>query len=605
MSDKLHGYHGVLLDINLTTGKIERTPLQDEDARLFVGGRGLGAKLLWDRIRKPGLDPMSPDNPLMFMPGPFCGLPIPSASRTCIVTKNPATSPLKSKHRHASTVTYSNFGGFFGPEIRFAGYDGIVVTGKASSPVYICIDDDKVEIRDASQYWGMKTDAFDNRIRKDLGDTNFETCYIGPAGENGVKYSAVIHTSARGSGRGGPGCIMGSKNLKAIAIKGSQVPTVADHKGFLAALDDVRNSFRTWSSLDRWRRYGTASALLTSSDGGTQAVKNFREGTFLEIDKIGGVAAEQEFWVKDSACYLCPLACHKSGTVRKGPYAGTFHDGPEYETGTMLGANLLVSDLGGLMKAITDTDDLGLDHISVGNVIGFLMEAYEKGHIDQSYLDGVDLKWGDVNSILTMLEKIALRDGIGDLASRGVRALATDIGHGSEKYAIQCKGQEFAAWNAHVRTTQGVCYASSNRGACHLNGSSARSQNRAAVIDAIGACRFARGGYGSDGMLRLMTAITGDEWTEEHFFQIGERIFNLEKCFNYREGFRRRDDAIPDRFFEEPLTIGPKKGAVQKREDYEKAMDKLYTDRGWSAKSTKPSKNKLKELKLDFAAAKI
>jgi len=605
MTDTLHGYHGVLLDVNLSSGEIKRISLPPEDAHGFLGGRGLGVKLLWDRISQPGLDPLSPKNPLMVMPGPFCGFPIPSASRTCFVTKSPTTSPISSKYPHASTITYSNFGGFLGPEIRFAGYDGIVITGRAASPVYLVIDDEKVEIRDAGKYWGMKTDAFDRAIMKELGDRRFETCYIGPAGENGVRYSAILHTSARGAGRGGAGCVMGSKHLKAIAVKGSQTPPVADHKRFLTALEDVRASFKKYSGLANWRRYGTASALISSSDNGTQAVKNYREGTFRDIDKIGGVAAEQTLWVRDTACFCCPLACHKTGAVRSGPYAGTTHDGPEYETGTMLGANLLIGDMGGLMRAIADVDNLGLDQISAGNVLGFLMEAHEKGHIDTKFLDGIDLKWGDIDSALKMLDKIAYRDGVGDLASRGVRALSEAIGADSKSFAIHSKGQEYAAWNAHTRKTQVLCYVSCNRGACHLNGHNPRSQNQYAALDSTGYCRFATGGFGKNGITELLSAITGSEWTEEDYLLTGERIYNLEKCFNYREGFRRRDDQIPDRFFTEPLTEGPKKGAALDREEFVRMMTGYYQERDWDPQTTKPNADKLLTLGLDFAARKI
>ena len=293
----------------------------------------------------------------MFMPGPFSGFPIPSASRTCVVTKSPRTSPLQSKHPHASTVSYANMGGFFGPEIRFAGYDAIVVTGKSATPVYLYIDDDKVEIRDAGKFWGMRVDEFDRRFVDELGDRRFRSCYIGPAGENLVSYASILNTAARAAGRGGVGCVMGSKKLKAIAVRGSRMPEVAEHGKFLALLSEIRKNFRdnfkdSWMKLEDWRRYGTAFALTMASDNGVMAVKNYAEGTFPEVGKISGVAAEERIWIRDFACFCCPLACKKAGIVRRGPYAGLVHDGPEYETGTMLGPNLMISDLEAVMKAI-------------------------------------------------------------------------------------------------------------------------------------------------------------------------------------------------------------------------------------------------------------
>ena len=598
MANRIPGYHGVLLDVNLSTGKVQRKPLSPEDAHTFIGGRGLGMKLLWDAIPEPGVDPLSAENPLMFMTGPYSGLPIPSASRTCVVTKSPLTSPMNSGYPHASTLVYSNVGGFFGPEIKFAGYDGIIVTGKADKPVYLFIEDDRVEIRDARKFWGMKTNDFDKEIIKELGDRKFETCCIGPAGENRVRFSAIVHTSARAAARGGVGCVMGSKNLKAIAVKGTKMANVADQRMFIECLENARKTV----DQETYFRYGTARLLTMSSEWGSQAVKNFREGTFPDIDRIGAVAAEQNLWVRDTSCYCCPMACHKVGVVRDGPYAGIYHDGPEYETGTMLGPNLLISDLGGLMKEIADADNYGMDIISLGNVLGFLMEAYDKGYLDRNKLDGVDLKWGNVESAITMIDKIARRDGFGDRAAQGVKSLSSIIGRDSHKFAIHCKGQEVAAWNVHVDMSGAMTYVTANKGACHLNGESPARQNFIASVDSLGVCMFVIwAGVESDMMASLLRAITGQPWDAETYLKAGERIFNLEKCFNYREGFRRHDDSLPDRFFEEPLTVGPHKGAILKRDEFEKALDDYYTERDWDPRTTKPSKEKLSSLGLEFA----
>jgi aldehyde:ferredoxin oxidoreductase len=600
MSKQGQGYHGVILDIDLSTGKTEKKPIPIEDTANFVGGRGLGMKILWDRLKTPGIDALSPENPLMFMPGPLSGFPVPSSSRTCVVTKSPRTSAIASEYPQASTVSYSNMGGFFGPEIRFAGYDGIVITGKASSPVYVFIDDDRVEIRDAEGFWGMGTDQFDKKFTEELGDRRFRTCYIGPAGENLVSYACIINTAARAAGRGGTGCVMGSKNLKAIAVRGTKMPTVADHRRFLEVLEEARNGFKGTESTMRWRYAGTAGALPWSSGRGSQAVKNYREGTFEEIDRIGYEAAREKAWIRDFACYCCPLSCKKSGVVKTGSHPGLVHDGPEYETGTMFGSNLLVSDLGGLLKEIFAGDDYGIDIISAGNVIGFLMENYEKGNIDKAFLDGIDLTWGNVNAVLKMIDKIAYRDGVGDLASQGVKAVAEGIGKESHKFAIHVKGHELAAWNVHVDPGMGISYVSSNRGACHLNGRTLEEQNSNAMIDSTGVCLFADYGFGVMSLQNLLTAVTGIEWTKEEYLKAGERVFNLEKMFNFREGFRREDDALPDRFFEEPLTMGPGEGAVLDRGEFAAMLDEYYEKRGWDPKTTKPTKAKLESLGLSF-----
>lgn len=593
-----YGYNGRILNIDLTTGKIEKLPVAQDDLIKFVGGRGLGMKILWDHLKKPGVDPFSNENPLIFMTGPFSGFPVPSSSRTCVITKSPITSPIHSSYSSASTVTYSNVGGFFGPELKFAGYDGIVITGKANELCYIVIDDDKVEIRDARKFRGMRTDAFDRTILEELRDRRFKTVYIGPAGENLVRYASILHTSARAAGRGGVGCIMGSKNLKAIAVKGTKQPFVANHKRFLTALERARLALKNSPRTKSWMELGTASFILESSHAGTETVRNFREGTFPEVYKISADTARREVWVRNIACYCCPLACKKSGRTQ-GKYGGIVHDGPEYETGTMFGSNLLISDMAGMLKAVYNVDDLGLDAISTGNVIGFLMEAYEKGMIDSKFLDGIDLKWGSVEATLAMIDKIAYRDGVGDLASKGVKALSQKIGHGSEKFAIHVKGLELAAHNIQANPPRALCYATANRGGCHLNGDSIEMQNMRAMIDSTGICLFAAFDPSlEDPMLTLLSSITGLEYDKATFAKTGERGFNLEKMFNYREGFRREDDWLPDRFFEDAFTIGPKKGAVLDRDKFREMITQYYTGRGWNTETSKPGESKLKELGL-------
>jgi aldehyde:ferredoxin oxidoreductase len=598
MTDTINGYNGIILDVDLSSGKIEKKAINSEDLKNFVGGRGLGVKLLWDRLKdRPGTNALGPHNPLLFMPGPLSGFPAPSSSRTCVVTKSPMTSPKKSKYAYASTVSYANMGGFFGPELRFAGYDGLMITGQAASPVYLYINDDAVEIRDSGKFWGMGTDQFDKEFLVELDDPRFRTCYIGPGGENLVRYACILNTAARAAGRGGTGCVMGSKKLKAIAVKGTGQPEVGNHKLFLGALEKARKKFKDPKIYGRWRKAGTAAGLEYLSGQGIQAVKNFREGTFTEVDKIGATASLKT-WVRSFACYCCPLACKKSGKTTDSPFAGLIHDGPEYETGTMLGANLMISDHAGMMKAIYISDDYGLDIISLGNTIGFLMEAYDKKLIDKNFLDGIDLKWGDVNATIEMIHRIASRKGIGDLASQGVKALADKIGQDSHKFAMHVKGHELAAHNCHANPPRAMCYATANRGACHLNGTSIKQQNLIALADSIGVCLFAVGGYGIDGRLigKLMSGITGA--ANNNPLQTGERIYNLEKLFNYHEGFTRADDVVPDRFFEEPLTVGKKKGAVLTRDQFKTMMDDFYSQRGWDVETSEPKAEKLKSLGL-------
>jgi aldehyde:ferredoxin oxidoreductase len=559
-------------------------------------------KILWDRLPNPGTDALAPENPLMFMPGPFSGLPIPSASRTTVVCKSPRTSPINSPYPKASTISYASMGGFFGPEIRFAGYDGIIVHGKASHPVYLHLDDDKVEIKDASRFWGMKTDEFDVKFIEHLGDRRFRTCYIGPAGENLNPMACILNTAARAAGRGGTGCVMGSKNLKAIAVRGTGMPNVADHKAFLGLLEKIRASFaQDTEQRQFWRLGGTTNLLESASQRGVQAVKNYQEGTFEEVHKIGTQASREQIWKRDFACFCCNLACKKSGNA-KGAYGGLVHDGPEYETGTMLGTNLMISDLAGLQKAIYVADDYGIDIISAGNAIGFLMEAYEKQLIDLQFLNGIDLQWGSVDATLEMLHLMGNMQGVGKFASMGVKHLSEIIGQGSEQFAIHVKGHELAAWNVHAAPGwYGISYATCNRGACHMHGGSVNAQNGLAIRDSIGACNFANNWYnGEMAYHHFLKAITGLDWTAEDLNRAGERIVNMERIFNHREGFTRADDQIPERFYLDAPTIGQAKGVKVDREQFIQIMNDHYTQRGWDLAEAAPDREKRIELNLEF-----
>ncbi|MHC1776714.1 MAG: aldehyde ferredoxin oxidoreductase family protein [Lentimicrobium sp.] len=602
MENNIPGYFGRILDVNLTTGEIRKTQLSKEILKDFAGGRGLGMKLLFDRLSRPGISAFSQENVLLFMPGPFSGLPLPSSSRTCVVTKSPRTSPLKSDFPDASTVSYSNIGGFFGPELRFAGYDGLAITGKSEKPVYLYIKDDQVEIRDASAYWGMGTDELEARLIKDLGSDRFRSCYIGPAAEKLVPLASVLNTAARAAGRGGTGAVMGSKLLKAVCVSGSGIPNVADPVRFHELLEKARQSFsedtpsRKW-----WREGGTSNALEESSLGGTMAVKNYSEGTFNEVQKIGTGASRKEIWKRDFACYCCYLACKKSG-MAKGAYGGLVHDGPEYETGSMLGSNLLISDLAGLNKCIAVADDLGLDIISAGNIIGFLMEAYDKKLIDKAFLDGIDLPWGSVDATIALLKKMGANEGIGKKANMGVKKLAEIIGQGSEAFAIHVKGHELAGWNVHKAVDWfGISYTTANRGACHMNGGAASPQNQSALRDSLGICSFVEEWYINDiSFANIMSAITGFEWSNESLEMVGERIYNLEKMFNYREGFRREDDQLPERFYTDAYTGGPAAGIRVDRLHFIQLIESYYDSRGWDKLTSKPTSDKLNELGLAY-----
>jgi len=598
------GYHGVLLEVDLTNRRVNEIDLNPADAENFIGGEGLGAKLLWDYLKKPGIDPMSPENPFMIMIGPFDGYPIPYAARFVTYSKSALTSTIDPKYPNGSTIGYATGGGFLATEIKLAGYDGLIFTGKAEDPVVVVINDGKVEIRDGRKYWGMATYQCEQELLKDLGDRGYEICSIGPSAENGVRISAVLHSMGRAAGRGGTGAVMGSKNLKAVAVKGTRQPAVGDHKLFLEQLAKLRESMRNSTP----SRYGTASSLVSSSDRGNQTTRNYREGTDLDAVTISGLYAENSYWTRHIACYCCPQACKKIGVGRGGKWGKWVVEGPEYETGTMLGTNLLIHDYMGMMKLIGEADDYGFDQIDIGNVIGFLMECYEKGVIDRKFLGGVDLQWGDVQASRDVMRMIAYRENdVGQLAALGVKKMAEQFGQGTEAYAIHSKGQGYAAHRRATSPEGALGYITSNRGACHLVSGSASGHNNGTLNNSLVICNFGgRGGFSEVGIPELLSTITGITWDQDKYSLTGERIFNLEKCFNYREGFRREDDEwVPARFYTEPLTVGPAAGATYDPKVVSQALDRVYTDHGWDVKTSKPSEAKLRELGLDYAWKEI
>lgn len=593
-----NGYMEKMLEIDLTTGNIKTTDTHMKYAKTFIGGRGLGGRLLWDMLKDkdPGLDPTSPDNPLMFLTGPMTGTPLPAPSRITVYTKSGNTKPLNSPYEHASTVAWSCAGGMFAPELKFAGYDGVIITGKANSPVYIVIDNDQVEIRDAKHLWGQGTNKTDKMLREELGP-DFKHMYIGPAGENGVYYAGIITESSRAAGRSGVGRVMGSKNLKAIAVRGDQIVPV-DHKKVQEARVFLMDLIKNWSAYEQWRRWGTAAMLTQSGQVGTQITKNYQEGTYEHTRKINAVAADNSFWVRHRACYQCPIRCMKIGCIPEGPYQGTIAEGPEYETGTLHGSNLYAQDLYGMMASIEKADDLGFDSISVGNVIAWAMECYEKGILTKADLGGLDLTWGNMDAAIKLQEMICRGEGIGKTLAKGVMRAAEEVGKGSEELAMHVKGSELAAWGIRANHGFGVVYGTSTRGACHQVGPSVLVQHERSLCDTIVACRFVYYGLGSDPLREAFNAVTNFNFSKEEFLQVGERLWNQEKVFNAREGFRREDDYVPKRF-QTPLTYGPKAGAVLTAEDQEKILDDYYTERGWDLKTSFPKEGKLKELGLD------
>ena len=597
------GFTGKVLEIDLNRHQYSIIGTDLKAAEQYLGGRGLGIKTLWDRISTAGMDPLSPDNPLMFWASPISGLPLAGASRLSVVTKAANTSPIDSPLPHASTVTYSSIGGHFAPALKQAGYDGLIITGRSARPLILVIDEGKISFRNAADLWGQTTTVTLNHLNRELGP-DFRLLTIGPAGENGVSFAGIVSDVRRTTARGGAGAVMGSKNLKAIAVRGSQPFSVHNLEGLTSLRRNIASLLANWSNYGHWRRWGPTPLLLSSDQAGMLTTQNFREGSWPEIAKLSIPVAEREFWVRHSACAHCTLKCVKVGQLSYGPWKGAIAEGPGYSAGAMLGSNCGVSDLGGLMKLIAQSDDLGLDPIAAGNVLGFVMDLYENGILQPSDFDGSSPNWGHIPSMLKLLDQIATRQGIGEILSLGVKKAATAIGSAAVPLAMHVKGQEMAGWNVPASHDFAIVYGTANRGASHQEGASIPEQHRRTFLDALGVCRFVYGAVGIAPFQQALTFATGWSCDDRTMLTVGERIWNLEKMFNIREGFRRADDLLPQRMTSLVFTAGPKKGATFSAEKQETLLDKYYTDRGWDKKTSLPSPEKLKTLGLDKLVSK-
>jgi aldehyde:ferredoxin oxidoreductase len=478
------GFSGRILEIDLNRHRHFVSDTDRKAAELYLGGRGMGIKTLWDRLPAAGFDPLSPENPLMFWPGPLSGLPLAGPSRISVVTKAANTSPIDSALPNASTVTYSSIGGHFGPTLKKAGYDGLILSGRSDRPVVLLIDEGKITFRDAADLWGQTTSTTLEKLGRELGP-DFRLLAIGPAGEKGVRFAGIVSDVQRTTARGGSGAVMGSKNLKAIAVRGDLSIPVHNSEALISLRRNISTLISNWSNYTHWRRWGATPLLLSSDQAGMLTTKNFREGSWQDIANLSIPVAEREFWVRHAACAHCPLKCIKIGQISQGPWKGIIAEGPGYSAGAMLGANCGISELNGLMKLISRADDLGLDPIAAGNVLGFVMDLYENGVLRSADLDGLSPVWGHVPSMLALLDQIALRQGVGEILSLGVKKAAAAIGTAAVPFAMHVKGQELAGWNVAASHDFALVYGTSNRGGSHQEGASIQEQHRRTFLDAL------------------------------------------------------------------------------------------------------------------------
>jgi aldehyde:ferredoxin oxidoreductase len=604
----LNGYGGQVLRVDLTRGTVDRSELDASMARDYLGGRGFAAKVLYSELEK-GTDPLGEANKLVVAAGPLSGLLIPGAGKTTFAAKSPATGGYAD----------SNVGGLFSAEMKYAGYDLIIVEGVSPEPVYLFIEDDEVELRDASGYWGQGAITAETALKKDLGE-QFQIAIIGPGGENLVKFACICHDFGRQAGRAGVGTVMGSKKLKAIAIRGTKSIPIADVGEFRRVGREMYDFCKASDGWEVWVRLGTAGVNVPSNEWGSFPTRNFQTGHFEDMDKMTGEYMREKIVVTDKACFACPCACGKYSYTKKWD---AYVEGPEYETAAFLGTDVGVSDIEDVAYANYLCDELGVDTISTGNVIAFATECYEKGVIGTRDTDGLQLSFGDPEAVFELIQKIARREGIGDTLAEGTRHAAQAFGGDSMHYAMQIKGLEISGYESRDAPAMMLAYMTADVGAHHNRawaitydievGRDAVTEDKAAkvielqhirpLIDCLGTCRlqWVELGMPLNLYVPAMKAITGVDRSWEDLTHIAERVWNLTRSFWVREidGFGREWDYPPPRWYTDPVPTGPSKGKLVSRENVEKLLDMYYGQRGWSDNGI-PTREKLDQLGLDF-----
>jgi aldehyde:ferredoxin oxidoreductase len=613
--DTWFGYMGQISRIDLTAHKYTIEPLKKNLAEIFVGGRGFGIKILFDEMSE-GVDPLSPSSKLVFTAGPLAGTKTQSASRWIVQFKSPLTN----------IYCRSVAGGVFGAELKFAGYDAIIVEGRSEKPVYVWINDDKVEFRDADKVWGMTTLAARDFIREET-DERARMALIGPAGERLVKFAAIVSDDMRTASRGGGGAVMGSKNLKAMVVRGSKRPKIYDEDAFNTAVKEQIKSYPENPAFKGFNTLGTNGDVYVFYTMGNFPTYNFKQ---YPLEGVGRFSPEilASYVIKHDGCYGCMIRCWKIFKTIEGPYAGIAWQFPEYETHWSYGGVLGNCNIESITYANMLSDLYGLDTISTGATIAFATELYEKGIISKSETDGLELKWGDPDVMVELVRRIALRIGIGNLLGEGVKRAAEIIGRGAEKYAMHVKGMEFPAYDPRSVKAHGLNFATSPIGASHCIGWSKFEikatprpvdplavegkaeitkyvQDETAAAETAIFCTFPLSSemVTLDRYSKLLYSATGIEKFKnpKYLWLVGERIFNLEKAFNIRENSNANQDTMPDRILKEPVPREPSKGQVF---ELDRLLQEYYMLRGWNKKGI-PTREKLEVLGLAEVADQL
>jgi aldehyde:ferredoxin oxidoreductase len=608
----MHGWCGKVLRVNLSQGTVASEALDPRVARDYIGARGFGIYYLTREVN-PTCDPLGPQNKIIMAAGPLTGTAAPTGARYVVTTKSPLTG----------AITCSNSGGNFPAELKKSGHDAIILEGASPRPVYLWIGHGAAELRPAEHLWGRSVPETDELLRRET-DPKAKTAVIGPAGERKVLFAAIMNDRDRAAGRAGVGAVMGSKNLKAVAVKGDGEVSLADPEAFKTANTRYRDAFKakTKDNPPALRTHGTAITSVGTQAHGVFPTRNFQQGTFEGWEAIGGEELTRKYLVRPKPCFSCPIACGRVTRVPDGPFQGE-GEGPEYETVYALGSNCGVDDLAALTKANYLCNELGLDTISMGCAIACAMELFEKGALSEAD-SGMPLLWGDGPTLVALTRMTAMREGFGDVLAEGSLRLAAR--YGRPELAMTSKGLDFAGYDPRGVQGLGLNYATSPIGGSHMRGDTAyfellgvpiavdpltwedkppvvvKWQDLFAVIDAAGLCVFFSVRYLVEqdlmvkpvGITELLNGATGAGFSPEEVERVGERIFNAERLFLVAAGFGRAQDTLPPRITREPMPSGPAKGMVCHLEEM---LVPYYRLRGWTPEGV-PTEQKLRELGL-------
>jgi aldehyde:ferredoxin oxidoreductase len=616
------GYAGKILHVDLD--RLETRDEKPDEAVLrdFVGGEGLAAKYLYDEV-PPHTDALGPDNRLIFMTGPVTGSLAPTSGRHCVATKSPLTG----------CQTTAHAGGYWGTMLKLAGYDGIVVRGKSEKPVYLFIDDGEPKLLDAGSLWGHDVFQTDALVKEELNDRKVSVTAIGPAGENLVRYASIQNDRQRAASRGGPGAVMGSKKLKAIAVRGTQSFEAANPPAYFASMNElIRLCNDNVLSGSLFPAYGITGVMDMMNEHGVLPTRNYQQGTFEHAHDISGQKMAETMLTRTRGCYCCTIHCTRLINIPYGPYFGTRGKGPDYDSAVAFGSQCGNGNLEAIARANMWCDQYGLDTVTTGETIAWAMELYERGIIDRNDTHGIDLRFGNHVAMVAMVPKIATRMEFGAVLADGIKEAAEKIGKDSGRSAMVVKGLDLPG--IEVRGSKGMAlgYAVDNRGGDNLRPFASSSeclgfrskelgmpehfdplseagkvawlvpaQNYAVAVNSLVCCMFTIIGYSVEPShyARQLSAITGFEFDGDRLLEVGERTWNLQRAFNARQGFTRKEDRLPQRLISEPAPTGPAKGSVV---HLEPMLDEYYRARGWDLRLGWPTTEKLRSLGLSEVA---